>query len=81
MRVGVVGATGQVGSVMRTLLLERNFPCTEVRFFASARSAGRTIRFGDRDVTVEDAATMNVLEAPKDLVDKELDVLLRERLR
>ena len=41
---------------MRTLLLERNFPCTEVRFFASARSAGRTIRFGDRDVTVEDAA-------------------------
>jgi aspartate-semialdehyde dehydrogenase len=56
MRVGVVGATGQVGSVMRTLLLERNFPCTEVRFFASARSAGRTIRFGDRDITVEDAA-------------------------
>ncbi|MEY4364923.1 MAG: aspartate-semialdehyde dehydrogenase [Actinomycetota bacterium] len=41
---------------MRALLLERNFPCTEVRFFASARSAGRSIRFGDRDVTVEDAA-------------------------
>jgi aspartate-semialdehyde dehydrogenase len=57
MRVGVVGATGQVGSVMRTLLLERNFPLDEVRFFASARSAGRVIDFGGRSVTVEDAAT------------------------
>ena len=57
MRVGVVGATGQVGSVMRTLLLERKFPVTEIRFFASARSAGKKITFGDREVTVEDAAT------------------------
>ncbi|MFZ9392511.1 MAG: aspartate-semialdehyde dehydrogenase [Ilumatobacteraceae bacterium] len=56
MRVGVVGATGQVGSVMRTLLLERKFPLTEIRFFASARSAGTTLRFGDLDVTVEDAS-------------------------
>jgi aspartate-semialdehyde dehydrogenase len=57
MRVGVVGATGQVGSVMRTLLLERKFPVSEIRFFASARSAGTVLRFGDRDVTVEDAST------------------------
>ena len=56
MRVGVVGATGQVGSVMRTLLLERNFPITEIRFFASARSAGKSLDFGGRAVTVEDAA-------------------------
>ena len=41
---------------MRTLLLERKFPITEIRFFASARSAGRTIDFGGRPVTVEDAA-------------------------
>ena len=42
---------------MRTLLLERKFPVTEIRFFASARSAGKKITFGDREVTVEDAAT------------------------
>ncbi|MGW1046188.1 aspartate-semialdehyde dehydrogenase [Streptomyces sp. NPDC002547] len=53
MRVGIVGATGQVGTVMRRILTERNFPVTELRLFASARSAG-TILDG---VTVEDAAT------------------------
>jgi len=52
-RVGIVGATGQVGTVMRRILTERNFPVTELRLFASARSAG-TILDG---VTVEDAAT------------------------
>ncbi|MFE2066665.1 MULTISPECIES: aspartate-semialdehyde dehydrogenase [unclassified Streptomyces] len=53
MRVGIVGATGQVGTVMRRILTERNFPATELRLFASARSAG-TVLDG---VTVEDAAT------------------------
>ncbi|MGX9889053.1 aspartate-semialdehyde dehydrogenase [Streptomyces sp. NPDC002276] len=53
MRVGIVGATGQVGTVMRGILVERNFPTTELRLFASARSAG-TVLDG---VTVEDAAT------------------------
>ena len=47
MRVGVFGATGQVGGVMRTLLAERSFPVTEVRFFASARSAGRTLPWAE----------------------------------
>ena len=56
-RLGVVGATGQVGAVVRQLLLDRGFPLEEVRFFASARSAGTTLRFGDRDVLVEDAAS------------------------
>jgi len=56
MRVGVVGATGQVGSVMRTLLAERNFPITELRFFASARSAGTTLPWAGGHITVEDAA-------------------------
>jgi len=55
--VGIVGATGQVGGVMRTLLLERDFPMDTVRFFASARSAGKEIEFGDKTVTVEDATT------------------------
>ena len=55
--VGIVGATGQVGGVMRTLLQERNFPMSSMRFFASARSAGRPIEFGDQTITVEDATT------------------------
>ena len=57
MRVGVVGATGQVGSVMRTLLAERNFPISELRFFASARSAGTKLPWGNGEIVVEDAAT------------------------
>ncbi|MGH3348304.1 MAG: aspartate-semialdehyde dehydrogenase, partial [Nocardioides sp.] len=56
-RLGVVGATGQVGVAMRQILLERDFPIDEVRFFASARSAGTVLPFGDREVVVEDAAT------------------------
>ena len=56
-RLGVVGATGQVGVAMRQILLERGFPVEEVRFFASARSAGTVLPFGDREVVVEDAAT------------------------
>jgi aspartate-semialdehyde dehydrogenase len=57
MRVGIVGATGQVGGVMRQVLAQRAFPVTELRLFASARSAGRVLRVGETDVTVEDAAT------------------------
>ena len=56
-RLGVVGATGQVGVAMRRILLERGFPISEIRFFASARSAGSVLAFGDREVTVEDAST------------------------
>jgi aspartate-semialdehyde dehydrogenase len=56
MRVAVVGATGQVGSVMRTVLVERGFPVDDVRFFASERSAGRRLDFDGRVVEVEDVA-------------------------
>jgi aspartate-semialdehyde dehydrogenase len=55
--LGVVGATGQVGKVVRDLLIERNFPLESVRFFASARSAGATLPFGADQVVVEDVAT------------------------
>ena len=57
MNVGVFGATGQVGTVMRELLAQRRFPVGKVRFFASARSAGRTLGWGGDEVVVEDAAT------------------------
>jgi aspartate-semialdehyde dehydrogenase len=57
MRIGVFGATGQVGSVMRALLAERGFPVDEIRYFASARSAGTTLPWAGAEVTVEDSAT------------------------
>jgi aspartate-semialdehyde dehydrogenase len=57
LRVGIVGATGQVGAVMRQVLAERRFPLAELRFFASARSAGSTLPWADGEITVEDAAT------------------------
>lgn len=55
--IGVVGATGQVGQVMRALLEERNFPAEQVRFFASARSAGRKLPFRGAEIEVEDSET------------------------
>src|SRR5690606_16468763 len=55
--VGVFGATGQVGGVMRRLLDERNFPVGRIRYFASARSAGTTLPWKGTEVEVEDTAT------------------------
>jgi aspartate-semialdehyde dehydrogenase len=57
MRIGIVGATGQVGGVMRRVLAERNFPVEQLRLFASARSAGQTLEWQGTAITVEDAAT------------------------
>lgn len=59
LNVAVVGATGQVGRVMRTLLEERDFPVKSIRFFSSARSAGTTLTFKGEEITVEDVATAN----------------------
>src|SRR5947208_15788782 len=55
--IGVVGATGQVGQVMRALLGERDFRASSVRFFASARSQGRKLPFRGQEIEVEDAET------------------------
>ncbi|MEO9238020.1 MAG: aspartate-semialdehyde dehydrogenase [Jatrophihabitantaceae bacterium] len=55
-RIGVVGATGQVGAVVRKILIERAFQISEIRFFASARSAGSTLSFAGKDIVIEDAA-------------------------
>jgi aspartate-semialdehyde dehydrogenase len=57
MRIAIVGATGQVGTVMRSILLERDFPVDDIRFFASSRSAGSTIEWRGRAIVVEDAET------------------------
>src|SRR5579871_3511128 len=53
LNVGVVGATGLVGSMIREILAERAFPVGTLRLFASARSAGKKID----SIVVEDAAT------------------------
>ncbi|MCF3964887.1 aspartate-semialdehyde dehydrogenase [Streptomyces fuscigenes] len=57
MKVGIVGATGQVGTVMRRILGERDFPVEKLRLFASARSAGTALEWRGEQITVEDAAT------------------------
>ncbi|MGH9278853.1 MAG: aspartate-semialdehyde dehydrogenase, partial [Acidimicrobiales bacterium] len=57
MRVGIVGATGLVGGIMRSVLADRRFPVVELRLFASARSAGRRLPWAGGEVAVEEAAT------------------------
>ena len=58
--VAVVGATGQVGGVMRRLLEERDFPVGQIRYIASARSAGTTLPWKGAEVVVEDIATADL---------------------
>jgi aspartate-semialdehyde dehydrogenase len=58
--VGIVGATGVVGGVLRSVLVERGFPVKQLRAFASSRSAGRHVPWGDGEVLVEDAATADL---------------------
>jgi aspartate-semialdehyde dehydrogenase len=55
--VGIVGATGLVGSMILRLLEERGFPLGSLRLFASARSAGSTLAFKGQSIVVEDAAS------------------------
>ena len=55
LRIGVVGATGQVGGAMRQILAERDFPVEEIRFFSSPRSAGKVLDYRGTEVVVEDA--------------------------
>jgi aspartate-semialdehyde dehydrogenase len=64
-RLGVVGATGAVGKVTLELLAERGY--TDVHAFASARSAGRTVKFGDTELTVTEATPGNLAAAELDL--------------
>ncbi|MBW3549142.1 MAG: aspartate-semialdehyde dehydrogenase, partial [Actinobacteria bacterium] len=58
--VGIVGATGLVGGVMRSILAERRFPVDRLRLFASSRSAGRLVVWQDGEIEVEDAATADL---------------------
>ncbi|MDO8731376.1 MAG: aspartate-semialdehyde dehydrogenase [Actinomycetota bacterium] len=60
LHVAVVGATGQVGTVMRRLLEEREFPIERIRYMASARSAGSTLPWRGQDIVIEDAETADL---------------------
>jgi aspartate-semialdehyde dehydrogenase len=60
MRIAIVGATGQVGVVLRSILAERSFPVDEMRYLASSRSAGTTLPWGDQEIVVEDALTADL---------------------
>ena len=68
--IAVVGATGQVGRVMRTILAERDFPADTVRFFASPRSAGKKLDYCGTEVVVED-----LTQVTEDSV-KDIDIAL-----
>ena len=58
--VGIVGATGQVDTVMRGILAERDFPVDALRLFATSRSAGRTLEFKGEQIVVEDVETADL---------------------
>ncbi len=57
LHVGVVGATGMVGELMRSILAEREFPVESIRYFATARSAGKRLPWKGTEIAVEDAST------------------------
>ena len=57
MQLGVVGATGQVGQVVLTLVQERHFPAESIRLFASSRTAGQSVSVAGQDIVVEDLET------------------------
>lgn len=58
--VAVVGCTGMVGRKFIEVLIERNFPVNEIYFYASSRSAGKILKFKDKDITVEELKEDNV---------------------
>jgi aspartate-semialdehyde dehydrogenase len=60
LNLAIVGATGQVGQVMRDLVEQRGFEYSSLRLFASARSAGKTIAVNGVDIVVEDVATADL---------------------
>ena len=67
--VAVVGATGAVGEVMLSVLAERKFPVGELVALSSAKSAGKTVKFGDREIVVQDLATFDPASVPNGGID------------
>ncbi len=63
MRVAIVGASGAVGQELLSILQQRSFPLTSLRLYASARSAGLQVRFGNQTVTIEQLPESGDLQA------------------
>lgn len=55
MKIGILGATGAVGQQMLECIEERNISCDELRLLASSRSAGKTMKFKDGELTIQEA--------------------------
>lgn len=66
-KIAVVGASGNVGREMMAILVERNFPVSEIIPMASARSAGKTVAYGDKDLKIVDLALQDF---------KDIDIVL-----
>ncbi|MEO8743319.1 MAG: aspartate-semialdehyde dehydrogenase [Lysobacteraceae bacterium] len=69
LNVAVVGATGAVGEVMLSVLAERKFPVGEIVALASAKSAGKPVKFGSRQIYVRDLATFDPETVPNGGID------------
>lgn len=84
-RLAILGATGAVGRETLSILEERRFPVESLRLFASARSAGEKISFGEDEIVVEDLdkASLDGIEvaflAAGGSVSKKLAPLLAEK--
>ena len=66
-KVGILGATGAVGREMLKILTERNFPISELRLYASARSAGKVIEWQGKPVRIQE---------PGDAAFEGMDIIL-----
>ena len=80
--VAVVGATGAVGAQMIKMLEESTLPIDKIRYLASARSAGKTLKFKDQDITIEEttetALRVLILHSSQQVVRHQLSSSLRQ---
>ena len=66
LKIAVVGATGNVGREMLDILAERQFPIDEIYALASNRSKGNTVKFGKKELFVEDLCLLYTSPSPRD---------------
>lgn len=71
--LGIFGATGLVGQTMISILEERKIPLKDISFFASHRSAGKTIEFNGKEYTIIELTKENIKDANLDVALSALD--------
>ena len=79
--VAIVGATGQVGTVMREILAERSFPIRELRLLATARSAGTAVEYAGHTIVIDarDAIVAEAAGSKRAVADALWDAVLASR--